>query len=132
VSFKCPERRGGAVLSLPVKARRADTLAKRDFKEWILKNIDSCFAFVRQLGLGIEQMEEIILVTGYDRTKSWTNVAFLGDQKDAHASFGVKVVDARDTSNLIQFLRGHREGASLSLGPEGKVRWRAFFKGQRI
>jgi hypothetical protein len=105
-----------------------DTLAKRDFKRWILTHIDRCFAFAQELGLEIEHMEDIILVTGYDRTKSWTNVAFLGGQKDAHASFGVKVVDARDTSNLIQFLRGHREGASMSLGPEGKVRWCAFCK----
>jgi len=32
----------------------------------MLKHIDRWFAFARRLGLGIEQMEEIILVTGCD------------------------------------------------------------------
>jgi hypothetical protein len=109
-------------LSLPVTARRADTLAKRDFSAWILKHIDRCFAFIQELGLGIEQMEEIILVTGYDRTRSWTNVAFLGDQKDARVSFRVKVVNALDSSIRIQFSHRHAKGALLNHGPERKVR----------
>jgi hypothetical protein len=67
-----------------------------------VKHIDSWFAFARKLGLGIEQMEEIILVTGCDRTRSWTNVAFLGGQADAQVSFGVRVeglVTLASTSN---------------------------------
>ena len=105
-----------------MKARRADTLARSDFSEWIVKHIDRCFAFVRRLGLGIEQMEEIILVTGCDHTRSWSNVAFLGGQVDARASFGTKVLDALDGSIGIQYSPGHVEGALLNQGPEGKVR----------
>jgi hypothetical protein len=86
-----------------------------------VKHIDHCFAFVRRLGLGIEHMEDIILVTGCDRTRSWTNVAFLGGQV-ARVSFEEKVVDALDSSILIQFSPGHVEGALLNQGPEGKVR----------
>ena len=124
VSFTHPRRRGGAVLHLPVRARRLDTLTQSDFSEWIVKNIDRCFAFARRLGLGVENMEEIILVTGCDRTRSWTNVAFLGGPVDAQASFGVKVVHGRDTSVDIQFSPRHEhvEGALLNQGPEGKVR----------
>jgi hypothetical protein len=109
-------------LSLPVTARRTDTLAKRDFSEWILKHIDRCFAFVQELGLGIEQMEDIVLVTGYDRTRSWTNVAFLGDQKGARVSFRVKVINALDSSIRVQFSHGYAKGALFNHGPEGKVR----------
>lgn len=105
-----------------------DTLVQSDFSEWIVKNIDRCFAFARQLGLGIEQMEEIILVTGCDRARSWTNVAFLGGPKGAQASFGIKVTGDIDTSISIQFQRGHVEGALLNQGPEGKVRRSAFCK----
>ena len=110
------------MLSLPVKARREDTLSQSDFGEWIVKNIDRWFTFARQLGLGIEQMEEIILVTGCDRTESWTNVAFLGGQDDGQASFGVKVSDDHDASINIQFSPGHVVGAVLNHGAEGKVR----------
>ena len=87
VSFKYERTRGAAVLSLPVAARREDTLAEDDFKQWIVKHIDSCFVFARNLRLGIHRMEEIILVTGCDLTRSWTNIAFLGGQVDAQVSF---------------------------------------------
>ena len=66
-------------------------------------------------------MEEIILVTGCDRSRSWTNVAFLGDQVDAQVSFGVKVED-HDTSINFQFLPENARGAVLRRGPEGVVR----------
>ena len=64
-------------------------------------------------------MEEIILVTGCDLTRSWTNVAFLGGQADAQVSFGVKV-EGPDIS--FQFLPENARGAVLSHGPEGSVR----------
>ena len=55
-----------------------------------MKHIDRWFAFARGLGLGIEKMKEIILVTGYGRR---TNVAFFGNDSeyDTQVTFGVKV-----------------------------------------
>jgi len=97
-----------------------------------VKNIDRCFAFARRLGLGVENMEEIILVTGCDRTMSWTNVAFLEGPVVAQASFKVKVVHSLDDNISIQFLRGHVEGALLNQGPVGKVRWYTLREDQRI
>jgi hypothetical protein len=90
----------------------------------MVKHIDHLFAFARQFELGIEQMEEIVLVTGCDRSRSWTNIVFLGGQ--AQASFRVKVVHSLDTNTNIQFSPGHVDGALLNQGPEGKVRWYAF------
>ena len=89
----------------------------------MVRHIDSWFAFARNLGLGIEQMEEIILVTGCDRTRSWTNLAFLGSQADAdaQASFGVKV-EGPDTRISFQFSPENARGAVLRHGPEGTVR----------
>lgn len=110
------------MLSLPVKARREDTLAQSDFAEWIIKRIDCWFAFARRLGLGIEQMEDIILVTGFDRTKSWFNVAFSGGQVDGRVSFGVNAVDSANSSINFQFSPEHVRGAVLNQGPEGRVR----------
>ena len=66
------------MLSLPVRVRCENTLAQGDCGEWMLKHIDRWFAFARRLGLGIEQMEEIILVTGCDCTRSWTTSLFWG------------------------------------------------------
>ena len=88
---------------------------------WIVKHIDSWFAFARKLGLGIERMEEIILVTGCDRTKSWANIAFLGDQEDSRVSFGVRVENPGPTITF-QFSPEDAQGAVLHYGPEGEVR----------
>ena len=122
VSFRYPRKRGGAVLSLPTKARREDTLVRGYFGAWIVKHIDRWFTFARDLGL-IEQMEEIILVTGCDHTRSWTNVAFFGNEYNARATFGAKVVHGPAISIEWQSSPEYVHGAVLHRGPEGTVRW---------
>ena len=68
-------------------------------------------------------MEEIILVTGCDRTRSWTNIAFLGNRVDAQVSFGVQVEgSASGTSINFQFSSENARGAVIRRGPEGTVR----------
>jgi hypothetical protein len=68
-------------------------------------------------------MEEIILVTGCDRTRSWTNIAFLGNRVDARVSFGVQVEgSASGTTVNFQFSPEDAPGAVFRHGPEGTVR----------
>ena len=69
-------------------------------------------------------MEDIILVTGTDRARSWANVAFLGGQADARVSFGVEVSQSRIN---WQFSSERKAGAAWNWGPSGEVRWRAVF-----
>jgi len=104
-----------------VRAQRQDTLARGDFGKWIVKHIDRWLAFARRLGLGIEQMEEIIFVTGCDRTRSWANIAFLEGQVDAQASFGVNVIHGAKGRIDWQFSPERVRGALLNQGPGGKV-----------
>ncbi len=111
-------RRGGAVLCLPVDAQRQDTRAKGDFGKWMIKNIDTWFAFARSLGLGIEQMEEIVLVTGMHLTRSWANVAFFEGQTNGQASLGVEVAYG---GIKWQCSPGSVRGGVRSWGPGGKV-----------
>ncbi len=87
-----------------------------------MKYIDRWFAFARQLELGIEQMEELILVTGCDRARSWTNVAFLKNQLDAEVSFGVEVTHSLEGRINWQVSPERIRGAVLNKGPNGKVR----------
>ena len=121
ISFSC-SRKGGAVLSLPVAAQREDTIARGDFGKWILKHIDSWLAFTQRLGLGIDKMGDIILVTGRHRTRSWTKVAFFESQANGRASFGVKITN--DVSTRVNWSVSHEriQGAVLSQGPSGAVR----------
>ncbi|KAH8991271.1 hypothetical protein EDB92DRAFT_1816448 [Lactarius akahatsu] len=66
-------------------------------------------------------MEDIILVTGTHRTRSCTNIAFLGGQEDAQVSFRAKV-DRRDDVVDInwQFSRERDRGAVLNCGRDGE------------
>ena len=121
----------GAVLCLPLQATGKNTVARTDFGKWIVKHIDCWFAWARHLGVGIDRMEDIILVTGTHRTRSCTNVAFLGGQRDAQASFGAKV-DRRGESVAINWKPSQNRGALLNFGPNGEVRLFAVYAGKRF
>jgi len=88
----------------------------------MVAHIDQWFAFARQLELGIGQMEELILVTGCDRARSWTNVAFLKNQLDSEVSFGVEVTHGLEGRISWQVSPGRIRGTVLNEGPSGKVR----------
>jgi hypothetical protein len=119
----CRRKQQGAVLFLPVEARRQDTVARGDFGKWMIGHIGCWFTFANRLGLGLENMEDIILVTGCHRAKSWINIAFFGDYPDARVSFGVDVTDGDGPEVGIKWrLSPNRiRGAHLSPGPNGKV-----------
>jgi hypothetical protein len=121
VTFSCP-RNQGAVLCLPIEAKREDTVANTRFGKWMIRHIDQWFAWARQLELGVDRMEDIVLVTGTHRTRSCTNVAFPGGQDDAQASFGAKVDHSGDSVAINwQFSRVRNRGAVLNCGPSGEV-----------
>ncbi|KAH8991266.1 hypothetical protein EDB92DRAFT_688194 [Lactarius akahatsu] len=120
VSFSCPNHQG-AVLCLPIQAKGEDTVASADFGKWIIKHIDRWFGWARQLGLGIDRMEDIVLVTGTHCARSWTNVAFPGWQEDAQASFRAKVDHNGDTVTLNwQSSHERNRGVVLNYGPDGE------------
>ncbi|KAH9170393.1 hypothetical protein EDB89DRAFT_1301200 [Lactarius sanguifluus] len=117
VSFSCTKKQG-AVLSLPVTARREDTLHLGHFRKYILRHINSWFAFACELGMGIK-MEDIILVTGCHRTRSWTNTVFNEVQANARVSIGVEVgaIDASVNWRVSNF---RVQGAVHGRGPVGR------------
>ena len=77
-------------------------------------------------------MEDIVLVTGRHRTRSWTNVAFNEGQIDAKVTFGVKVTDDVSVSVNWQVSRRNIQGAMLSQGPSGVVCSTVFAKPRRM
>ena len=94
-----------------------------------MKHIDTWFAFAKTLGL-VHRMEDIVLVTGCDLTRSWANIAFLGGWADAQASIGVEVKDVKgfitNPSIKFQYSPARVRGAVLHHGPEGTVRCKPF------
>jgi hypothetical protein len=118
VTFSCSGKRG-ALLSLPLPAECEDTAALRDFGKYMVNNIDSWFTFAESLGLGIDSMEDIILVTGRHLARSWVIATFSDCQADAYVSFGAEVLG--DSGVNLEW-RDAR-GGDLKLGPEGRVRF---------
>jgi len=84
-------------------------------------HIDRWFAFAQQLELGIEQMEELILVTGCDRARSWTDVTFLENQLDAEVSFGIEVTHGPEGRISWQVSPEPIRGVVFNQGPSGTV-----------
>jgi hypothetical protein len=82
----------------------------------MIKHIDAWFAFARGLGLGINRMEDIILVTGRHLTKSWVNVAFTQRRPDAGVSF-----DVQASGHHVSLEQEYVRGGDLKLGPAGRV-----------
>ncbi|KAI0287788.1 hypothetical protein BC826DRAFT_739370 [Russula brevipes] len=82
---------------------------------WIDKNIDRWFVFANSIGLGVQQMEEIILVTGCHITRSWVCVAFPGNRGPETVSFILKMVG----NNGLYLREGSMGGGHLKLGPSG-------------
>jgi hypothetical protein len=64
-------------------------------------------------------MEDIILVTGRDLARSWTNVVFSENQGGEQASFGVRVTGTSDVQWQVS-LEDVR-GAVVNNGPSGEV-----------
>jgi hypothetical protein len=114
VTFSC--HRNGALLALPVPAQSEDTVALGIFGQWMVNHIDAWYAFVRGLGLGINRMEDIILVTGYHCAKSWINVVFTQGVWDA----GVSFIQASSDSH-VYLEQKYVRGGQLKLGPTGNV-----------
>lgn len=112
-------RKYGAVLSLPGTARREDTLILGHFRKWIISHIDSWFAFTQKLGLGIE-MEDIILVTGCHRTRSWTTVSFNEVHSDADVSSGHQITGTFGDPTNWPVSNQHSQGTVLRHGPSGE------------
>jgi len=102
-----------------VPARRQDTLARGDFAKWIVKHIDLWFAFTRRLGLGITRMEDIVLVTGCHRARSWANIAFSEGRAEECVSFGVQV--SGNANVRWRFPPEDVNGVACNLGPSGPV-----------
>jgi hypothetical protein len=115
----------GAVMSLPATSQREDTRLQVDFSKWIITHIDSWFAFTSDLGMGVE-MEELILVTGCHRTKTWFNVEFIGDevQPNEWVSWIARQTEAAGDSGASvnwQDLILSAPGLALSHGPGSEV-----------
>ena len=107
---------------------REDTVAGGEFAEWMVKHIDRWFSFAKNLHPEIERMEDIILVTGCHRTKSWANIVFQENRRGFHRGYPTQEMlpfpgsPSSDLRVLWQFSGGPGQTEILNIMPNGKVR----------
>ena len=76
-------------------------------------------------------MEDILLVTGCHRTRSWSNIAFQGADGDKKFSLGVNVAGVLGASINWESSNVNVSGALHNPGPSGNVRV-TDYKGHQI
>ena len=116
ISFSCSGK-NGALLYLPFRAERRDTVALGDFGEWIVKNIHDCMRLIEERGLGVNRMEDVILVTGRHLARSWVRAVFSESRGGAEVSFIAQV--SRDS--VVHLEERKARGARVEFGPNGEV-----------
>jgi len=111
------------VLSLPGNSRREDTLVLGHFRKWIVNHIDSWLAFAQKLGLELE-MEDILLVSGCHRTKTWTNVSFNEIQRETQIPPRLQQATSSFSPAAANWLIPSEPspGTAIRHGPTGEVR----------
>jgi len=109
----------GALLYLPFSAKRYDTSAVNDFSKWMIKHVDTCLEIAKRRDSRVNRMEDILLVTGLHRTKSWISAVFNDGQPGAQVSFGVYTLGA----SSVHLEQQDKKGGVLKLGPSGEVRF---------
>jgi hypothetical protein len=125
VSFSCSGKQG-ALLYLPFPAQRKDTVALGDFGKWIISNIYNCMRLTEERGLGVDRMEDIIIVTGRHLAKSWARAVFseIPGQRAAEVSFKAEA----SGSSVVHLEGRNASGAQLEFGPSGEVGFWTNFK----
>ena len=115
----CTKKRGAA-LTLPTNAQSKDTVAEARFQEWITTHIASVFDSTEKLGLGLK-VEEIIIVTGFHRTRSWSNVTFNEARSGVQFSIGFEVPSTVGFGVNWNISRQLNSRAVHNQGPSGEV-----------
>jgi hypothetical protein len=116
VTFSCSGRQG-ALLYLPFPAEREDTVALGDFGKWMINNIYNCMRLAEERGMGVNHMEDIILVTGRHLARSWVRAIFSESRGGAEVSF----VAQASGSSAVHIEERNVSGAQLEFGPNGEV-----------
>ena len=105
VTYKFGNR--GALLSLPNGGRRLDVIRTKVFQDYIRNHVDGWFNWAQNNGLGVERMEDLILVSGCTLVTSWAAAACVDNTFGAEISLGSGLVSNVGASFVWSNVRGH-------------------------
>jgi hypothetical protein len=96
-------------LSLPDGGYREDAIRTKAFEEYIRNNVVSWFNWAQENQLGVEHMEDLILVSGCTLVSSWAAAAFVGNNADAEVSLERRTLSNGKESFVWSNKMGHVE-----------------------
>ena len=93
-------------MSLPNGGQHEDVIRTQAFEDYIQGHGDSWFAWAQKNRLGVERVEDLILVSGCTLVSSWAAIAFVGDTVDAQISLESRTLNNGGASFVWSNIRG--------------------------
>ena len=99
-------RKRGALLSLPNGGYHEDVIRAQAFEDYVQHHVDCWFTWAQKNRLGVERVEDLILVSGRTLVTSWAVAAFLDDTMDAEISLASRTLNNGGASFVWSNIRG--------------------------
>jgi hypothetical protein len=93
-------------LSLPNGGHHEDVIRAQAFEDYVQDYGDSWFTWAQKNRLGVERVEDIILVSGCTLVTSWAAAAFVDDNMDAEISLASRTLNNGGASFVWSDIRG--------------------------
>jgi hypothetical protein len=100
-------RKCGALLSLPNGGHYEDAIRPKVFEKYIRNQVDKWFNWAQNNELGVERMEDLILVSGCTLVTSWAAAAFVDNTMDAEISLANTTLNNGGARFVWSNIRGH-------------------------
>jgi hypothetical protein len=117
VTYRCRSR--GALLSLPHGGHRNDIIRKKAFEDYIRNHVASWFTWAQENQLGVERIEELILVSGCTLATAWAVIAFVDNTMEAEISLASRTDNGgarfvwSNTQGPVRYNNSHFDPVSL-------------------
>ena len=88
-------------MSLPHGGHRTDIIRKKAFEDYLRDHVVSWFTWTQDNKLGVERMEELILVSGCTLATSWAVAAFVDNTMEAEISLASRTLGDNGGASFI-------------------------------
>ena len=93
-------------MSLPNGGHHEDAIRAQVFEDYIKDYVNSWFTWAQKNRLGVERVEDLILVSGCTLVASWAAAAFVDDTMDAEITLASKTLNNGGARFVWSNIRG--------------------------
>ena len=104
ITYQCRGR--GALLSLPNGGHHEDVIQKKRFEDYTRDHVGGWFNWAQRENLGVERMEDLVLVSGCTLVTSWAAAAFVDNIVNAEISLESRTLSNGGTNFVWNNIQG--------------------------